>query len=41
LSGGVVNNVKLLNAASTQFAEAANQTGVGVNQIATGDESGG
>ncbi len=35
LTGGVVENVRLLNAASTQLAEAANQTGIGINQIAT------
>ncbi len=35
LTGGVVSNVRLLNAASTQLAEAANQTGIGINQIAT------
>ncbi len=35
LTGGVVSNVRMLNAASTQLAEAANQTGIGINQIAT------
>jgi methyl-accepting chemotaxis protein len=35
LSGGVVNNVRLLNAASAQLTEAAIQTGAGINQIST------
>ncbi len=35
LAGGVVENVNLLNVASGQLAEAANQTGLGINQIAT------